>query len=115
MLSTARRLSLVPERISLAQVERSIDCLVTAEVEALARRIGAFVAPPGDRSLDVQLAAWASIDVVLLARPVAALSTLDTLLTAIDRETDAALAASGGADAADLLNKLQASLNLEAM
>lgn len=114
LLSTARRLSLVPERINMAQVERAIDSLAGEDVEPLVRRVVAFVAPEADRSIDVQLAGWTSIDVPLLAKIIAELKIIEAFLGGIDREADAALATSGGADTVEMLNQLHANLNMEA-
>ena len=113
VLSTARLVSVLAGGTDMAQIERSIKSLASKEMAALIRRFTTFTAPKADQSVDIQLAAWTAIDVVLLGKAVDDIKTLELFLRSIDRETDAALAASGGADTVKMLAELQARLSTE--
>lgn len=110
LLSTARKMSLVTDKVIINQVNKSLKLLDSEAGQAEVRRALAFTAPEDGRSLDVRLAGWAMLDVWLLSEIASALTTINVLLTSVDREAQAALTAAGGGDTADMLMSLQVSL-----
>jgi hypothetical protein len=93
--------------VSGADVDRALNLLATEETRRALQRAVSFTAPDASRSIDFQLAGWAAIDIATLEAAFKALALLDKLLHAIQRAARAELQASGGADVAAAVQKLQ--------
>ena len=81
-----------------------------AETREFLRGLRDFTEPASDDSQHAQLAAWAKVDVALLGRAHQALEGIANLLKATQRNATAQLRTEGGADVADKMDRLIASL-----
>ena len=110
-ISNARRMgALANHVVNMAEVERSLSWLDSARARELIRKLGSFSEPDSGLSLQAQLAAWATLDVPLLAKTHGALACIVELLQATQREANAQLRAAGGGDAGDKMASLIRSL-----
>lgn len=111
VLSSARKAGvLASQGTNMAEIERSIAWLETPEAREFLRGLWDFTEPTADDSLQAQLTAWAKVDLVLLGRSHLALDGIATLIRATQRNASVQLRAEGGADIAEKMGKLIASL-----
>lgn len=112
LVSRCRKVGLFPSGdFSAAEIDRALDLLATDETKRVLHRAVSFAAPDTDRTVEVQLAGWAVIDVQALGMVLKALTLLDNLVQAIHRAARAELEASGGGDVAAAVTKLQDDLS----
>lgn len=111
VLSTARVAGVLASQVTnMAEIERSIAWMDTAEARDFLRGLREFSEPGADDTLQAQLATWAKVDVLLLGRAHHALDSVATLLRATQRNATAQLRAEGGADVAEKMTQLITSL-----
>ena len=99
------------ETFSVARVRRELEFLDTDDAKAQMRRARSFRPPTDEASPHAQLAAWAEWDFIALSKTVDALSDLDALLQAVEREAKAVLKSSGGSDIVAAVKDLQSDLD----
>lgn len=111
LIAKARKLALFPsDKFVGAEVDRALELLASDEAVNEIRRVTSFVEPEANRSLEVQLAGWAVLNVSLLSRLADAASLIENLLAAIEREARVAIQTSGGIEIAERLAAFLASL-----
>lgn len=108
LVARTRKAGLFPSgEFSGAEIDRVLDALASEDSRRVVRRAVAFETPDASRSVEFQLAGWASIDVQGLVASFKALTLLDRLVQAIQRAAAAELESSGGASSAAALTRLQ--------
>jgi hypothetical protein len=111
VLSSARKAGvLASQNTNMAEIERLLAWMETPEAKEILRDLKGFTEPSADDTPQAQLAAWAKVDVVLLGRAHQALESVATLIRATQRNATAQLKAEGGADVAEKMGQLIASL-----
>jgi hypothetical protein len=112
LIARAQRAGLIPpDSFSFQRAKRDLEFLSAEPASSQLRRARSFGAPTEDASTHARLAAWAEWDVSALSKTVDALSYVDCLLQAIEREAKAVLKSSGGGDIAVALRKLRSDLD----
>jgi hypothetical protein len=107
----ARQVGLFPVALcSASEAERAVDVLASDEAKSVLRHAVSFNAPDNARSADVQLAAWASMDLDTLVKVNGALTLLEGVVNAIQRAAGAELEATGTGDVATMVVRLQKGL-----
>lgn len=111
VLSSARRAGVLNgQGTNMAEIERSITWLESAEARDFLRDLREFKEPAQDVTVQAQLASWAKVDVVLLGKASQALGAIDTLLRSTQRAAAAQVRAEGGADIDEKMGQLIKSL-----
>ena len=101
---------LASQNSNMSEIERAIEWLETTEAKDFLRGLQDFSEPTADDTLQAQLATWAKVDVILLGKAHQALQSVSTLIHASQRNATAQLRAEGGADVAEKMRLLIASL-----
>jgi hypothetical protein len=113
VFSGARRAGVLPtQNTNMAEIERSIAWMESPEARDFLRSLRDFAEPGAEDTLQAQLAAWARVDLAQLARAHQALDGVATLIRATQRYATVQLRAEGGADAAEKMGQLIASLRI---
>ena len=111
VLSSARKAGvLASQDANMAEIERSIAWIETPDTRDFLRGLQDFTEPGADDTLQAQFATWARVDVVLLGKTHQALDSIAALVVATQRSAKAQLRAEGGADVAEKMGLLIASL-----
>jgi hypothetical protein len=111
VLSRARLAGvLATQSANMAQIDRSLAWLETAEARDFLRGLQDFTEPAAEDAPQAQLAVWAKVDVMQLGRAHEALESVATLLRATQRAAAAQLLVEGGADIARKMDQLIGSL-----
>lgn len=109
LVDSARKCGLLSSGFAMAEVDRALELLADELTKSATRRAVAFSEPDAGRSVEFQLAAWASIDMQLLDRTVEALSLLDASVQDIERNVGAELKISGVDDVEAIVASLKVS------
>jgi hypothetical protein len=112
LIASAHRMGLIPaDNFPFQRAKRELELLVEEQATSYLKRAISFSAPAEDATVHKRLASWAEWDVAALRKTVDALTYLDSLVQAIEREAKAALKASGGGDVAAAVKMLQSDLD----
>jgi hypothetical protein len=95
----------------MAEVDRVLEFLQSIEAIEFVKSMNEFKIISDDLDVLLQLNSWGRINLVQLAKTSNALEVAANLIVAIQRESTAQLRSEGGADVAEKMTQLIASLN----
>ena len=112
VISKARKLGTLPNQsFNMAEVDRVLEFLQSIEAIEFVKSMNEFKIISDDLDVLLQLNSWGRINLVQLAKTSNALEVAANLIVAIQRESTAQLRSEGGADVAEKMTQLIASLN----
>jgi hypothetical protein len=113
VISKARKLGTLPNQsFNMAEVDRALEFLQLVDSIEFVKAMNEFKIISDDLDVLVQLNNWGRVNLVQLAKITNALEIVANLIAAIQRESTAQLRSEGGADVAEKMTQLIASLNL---